>query len=173
MAILTSVRWYFTVVLICISVIIMMLRIFSYAYWPCVCLFLRNVYLGLCAYCLIFFFFIESCELSVYFGNWVLVNCTIWKYFLPVHRLILDRLPVHKTSKSRQKSGFKSMDAWSSVENYCSKKIKDLCIDLTMWCLIWSKSGVTNPNVYREQEFNIGKWTPVQNSYTMHRGSLR
>ena len=39
-AILTCVKWYFIVVLICISLII---SIFLYAYWPFVCLLWRNV----------------------------------------------------------------------------------------------------------------------------------
>ena len=34
MAILTSMRWYHTAVLICISLRLVMLSIFSYAYWP-------------------------------------------------------------------------------------------------------------------------------------------
>ena len=48
MAILTSVGWYFMVVLICISLIVM-LSSFSCIYWPLVCLLWRDVYLGLCA----------------------------------------------------------------------------------------------------------------------------
>ena len=45
MVILTSVRWHFIVVLICISLIVM-LNIFSCAYWPSIYLLWRNVYSG-------------------------------------------------------------------------------------------------------------------------------
>ena len=71
MAILTCVRWFLIVVLICISLILVMLSIFSCASWPSVCLLWRNVCLGLppifglgC-----FFFDIELHELLAYFGD--------------------------------------------------------------------------------------------------------
>ena len=47
MAILTSVRWYLIVVLICISLMIMMLSILTCVCWQSVYLLWRNVYLGL------------------------------------------------------------------------------------------------------------------------------
>ena len=71
MAIFTSVRCYFIIVLICTSLIVM-LSIFSCTSWPSVCLLWRSVYLGLLP---IFqlgflgFFGVELYELFVYFGD--------------------------------------------------------------------------------------------------------
>ena len=47
MVTLTRVRWHFIIVLICISLLIRMLSIFSWAFWPPACLLRRNVYLDL------------------------------------------------------------------------------------------------------------------------------
>ena len=48
----------------------------------------QNVYLGLLpTFWLVCFSVTELYKLSVYFGNSVLVNCIICKYFLPFHRL--------------------------------------------------------------------------------------
>ena len=52
-AILTNVRWYIIVVLICISLILVMFNIFSCIYWLSVCLLWRHVYLGLLPICLL------------------------------------------------------------------------------------------------------------------------
>ena len=74
MAILTGVKWHFTVVLICISLIIRHTEHFSCVYWPSVCLLWINVYLGLL---LIIWL---GCLLFCYWVIWTI--CIFWKWSL-------------------------------------------------------------------------------------------
>ena len=87
-AILTSVRWYLIVVLIWIS--LMLVVIFSCAYWPSICLLWRNVYLSLLPIFLIglFVLLLLSCMKCFYIleikpvTDLIICNC-----FLPFRRL--------------------------------------------------------------------------------------
>ena len=79
------VRWYLIVVLICFFLV--MLSIFSHAYWPSVFLLWKDVYLGLLSIFGLGFFVVELYELFVYFRNEALVGCIVCKYFLPFCRL--------------------------------------------------------------------------------------
>ena len=76
-AILTDVRLYLMVVLICISLIIAVLSIFSCAFGPSVCLW-RAVYLDLLSIFLFLFFFgVELHELFCIF--WRLIPCQLFR----------------------------------------------------------------------------------------------
>ena len=89
--IVTDVRGYLTVVLIGISLMIVMLSIFSCACWPSVWLFWKNVYSGpLPIFLTEFLFDIQLYEFFIYFGYEPLITHIICKYLLP-----LSRLPFH------------------------------------------------------------------------------
>ena len=70
---LISLRWYLIAVLICISLILVMLSIFSCALWPCVYLLWKNVYLDL----LFFFNCFFLCCILIYWGMWAI--CIFWR----------------------------------------------------------------------------------------------
>ena len=84
-AVLNGVRWYLTIVLICISLMILKLSIFSCAWWPSACLLWREVYLGLLP---IFQF---SCFFCCCWVVWV--ACIFWRLSLYQLRQYKDFLP--------------------------------------------------------------------------------
>jgi hypothetical protein len=68
----SGVRRHLIVGLICVSLVISHAEHFSYLWWPFVCLFLRNAYLGLLS---IFQWIIWGHWVPYFSGCWVLVRC--------------------------------------------------------------------------------------------------
>ena len=76
MAILTGVKWYLIVVLICIS-LLMMLSIFFCACWLSVCLLWRNVYLDLLPIFWLGWFFLVVVVINLLLRGFFCVSCFV------------------------------------------------------------------------------------------------
>ena len=97
--ILTDVRWYLIVVLICVSLMFMMLSIFLCVYWSSVCLLWKNSYLDTLPMFYQVILLLLSCMNYIYIYIYIydinpILDIIVCKYLLPLSRWLFHFVDV-------------------------------------------------------------------------------